>query len=69
VRTLLVDQRRWDSLIGVANRLMAGRSGFESRQDQKYVSALNLSTLSVGTSELSTAWVLELFRGRKTSGS
>jgi hypothetical protein len=69
VRTLLVEQGRWDSLVGVANRLMAGRSGFESRQDQKYISVLNVSKLSVGPSELPTAWVLKLFRGRKTSGS
>jgi hypothetical protein len=35
VRTLVVDQRRWDGIVGVANRLMAKRSGFESRQDKK----------------------------------
>ena len=66
---LLVDQMRWDSLVGVANRLMTGRSGFESRQDLNCVRVLNISTLSLEPAELSSAWVSELFRGRKNSGS
>jgi hypothetical protein len=49
--------------------IMAGRSGFESRQDQKCASAPRPSTLSLGPADPSTEWVLELLRGRKMCGT
>jgi hypothetical protein len=66
---LLVDQRSSDSLGGVANRIMAGRTGFESRQDRKCASAPTPPTMSLGPADPSTEWVLELLRGRKMCGS